>query len=212
MSNFAANSGESSTDNEQLRREISEKSEIVQSIRKELILSQITVLELQDTVLRKETDKADAIALLGQAELVLESKINYISELDRALNERIATTERQLAETRVAHETIIADLVQKLDQTNRALGDAHNLAANYARESTEARESLAKALNSVQQLQQELRDAHNRCSALSSEKSAIQNELTSVARAKSALEQQLAAIHGSFAWKITAPFRPARDR
>src|SRR6187402_2436737 len=102
MSDFSSETPLEPSEIESLRRELAEKSELVQSIRKELILSQITVLELQDTVLQKETDKADAVSILGQAELVLEGKINYIFELDRALNQRIAALERELVETRTA--------------------------------------------------------------------------------------------------------------
>ena len=140
------------------------ESDLVQSVRQELIRSQITVLELQDTILQKETDKADAVSLLGQAELVLESKINYIFELDRVLNLQLAELRQSLAAAesaradltaqlfaahtahavdREARDAIARDLVQKLDETNRALGAAHELAGRYAREASEARDQLA---------------------------------------------------------------------
>ena len=64
-----------------LKQALAERNILVQEVREELIRAQITILELQDTVLQKETDKADAVAILGQAELILESKINYIFEL-----------------------------------------------------------------------------------------------------------------------------------
>jgi hypothetical protein len=140
------------------------ESDLLQSVRKELILSQITVLELQDTILQKETDKADAISLLGQAELVLEGKINYIFELDRVLNAQIADLRQSLAGAETSHAALAAqlaaaqaahaadreardaiaqDLVKKLDEANRALGAAHELAGRYAREAAEARDKLA---------------------------------------------------------------------
>lgn len=195
-----------------LKQALTEKTILVQKVREELIRAQITVLELQDTVLQKETDKADAVAILGQAELVLEGKINYIFELDRVLNERIRALEKQLSEAHAAHETVTSDLVQKLDQTNRALGDAHQLAAGYARESAESREALAKSASAVEQLRFELRDSQSRSEAQTEAMSVIRTELSTTALAKSALEQQLAAIHGSFAWKITAPFRSSSER
>jgi DNA repair ATPase RecN len=128
-----------------LQRELEEKTLLIQAIRKELILSQITVLELQDTVLQKETDKADAISILGQAEHALEGKINYIVELDRVLNEKLATAQAALAATQAGigeRDRIIQDLVQKLDQANREAGAAHALAGNYARDLAHAREQL----------------------------------------------------------------------
>lgn len=194
-------------DFERLQRELTEKTDLVQSVRKELILSQITVLELQDTVLQKETDKADAVSILGQAELVLEGKINYIFELDRVLNERIAALQQELTTTRAAHETITTDLVQKLDQTNRELGAAHTLAGNYAREAAETREKLTAALTSFQQLKAERDAIEGKLSATHAASDALENKLAATSANKAALEQKLAAIHRSFAWKITAPLR-----
>jgi len=212
MSSSPSNQSVSASDIEGLRRELTEKADLVQSIRQELIRSQITVLELQDSILQKETDKADAVAILGQAELVLESKINYIFELDRALNEQIALIQRELSDARSAHQSITADLVQKLDQANRALGDTHNLAAQYAREAAEEREKLARALASVQQLETTNREAASQLSALRVEKTEVDQALATSASAKAALERELAAIHQSLFWKITAPFRSSGGR
>lgn len=194
-------------DFERLQRELTEKTDLVQSVRKELILSQITVLELQDTVLQKETDKADAVSILGQAELVLEGKINYIFELDRVLNERIAQVQQESSASRAAHEAIAADLVQKLDQANRELGAAHTLAGNYAREAAEAREKLTAVLTSFQQLKSEHSATEAKLSTARAENESLETELAATSANKAALEQKLAAIHRSFAWKITAPFR-----
>lgn len=195
---------------ERLQRELIDKSDLVQQVREELIRSQITVLELQDSVLQKETDKADAVAILGQAELVLEGKINYIFELDRVLNERIAALKNELAAERSAHETITTDLVQKLDQTNRDLGAAHALAGNYAREAAEAREKLASALHTAQQQEVARHAIEAALSTARAEKTALDGQLNATSSAKAALEQELATLHQSFAWKITSLFRPAR--
>ncbi|HTO03667.1 MAG TPA: hypothetical protein VL069_08195 [Opitutus sp.] len=195
-----------------LQSELAEKTALVQSIRQELIRSQITVLELQDTILQKETDKADAISILGQAELVLEGEINYIFELDRVLNERIASVQKELADSRAAHETITNDLVQKLDQANRALGDAHKLAARYAQEAAEAREKIVSVTSSLNQVEAAHQTAESKLASVHAEKDALITKLTELTASKTSLEHELAGIHRSFAWKITAPFRASADR
>jgi chromosome segregation ATPase len=145
MSQNVSSSASPSASIEQLRRELEEKTRLVQDIRKELILAQITVLELQDTVLQKETDKADAVSILGQSEHALEGKINYIVELDRVLNEKIASLQSELAAVRAGNDErdrIIQELVQKLDLANREIGATHTLAGNYARDLARAQEAL----------------------------------------------------------------------
>lgn len=145
MSSAASSSRPAPSDPAALERALAEQTRLIQEIRGELIRSQITVLELQDTVLQKETDKADAVSILGQAEHALEGKINYIVELDRVLNERLAglRTELAAAQTGIAdRDRIIQDLVQKLDTANRELGAAHAMAGNYLRDLTHAQEAL----------------------------------------------------------------------
>jgi len=219
MSHSSSETPHAPSEIESLRRDLGEKSELVQSIRKELILSQITVLELQDTILQKETDKADAVSILGRAELVLEGKINYIFELDRVLNERLAAAQKELSDARTAHQSITDDLVQKLDATNRALGDAHQLAAKYARDAAQAGEKLSAALGSAQQLESTLqrlekeiqgRDASS--SALRAENADLGQKLKAALEVQGSLEKRLTAIHQSLAWKIMSPFRSSSDK
>ncbi|HND60523.1 MAG TPA: hypothetical protein PLB90_03525 [Opitutaceae bacterium] len=148
MSSAASSSRPAPSDPAALERALAEQTRLIQEIRGELIRSQITVLELQDTVLQKETDKADAVSILGQAEHALEGKINYIVELDRVLNERLAGLRAELAaaQTGIAdRDRIIQDLVQKLDTANRELGAAHAMAGNYLRDLTHAQEALRQA-------------------------------------------------------------------
>ena len=156
MSSPASQPLPSSSDIERLNREIEEKTRLIQDIRKELILAQITVLELQDTILQKETDKADAISILGQAEHALESKINYIVELDRVLNEKLAAAQAaggtggaEIA----ARDQIIQDLVKKLDIANREIGATHAMAGNYARDLAHAQESLQQIARKLETLE-----------------------------------------------------------
>lgn len=199
---------------EVLKRELAEKIDLVQSVRKELVLSQITVLELQDTVLQKETDKADAISILGQVELVLEGKINYIVELDRVLNAKLSGLQREFSATqtsyeqdRLARDKIAQDLVAKLDEANRALGAAHALAGNYARDASETGEKLQAALRQLAALQSELAAAAVLSSNQQQTIATTQNQLAECEAARASAERRLAEIYHSFAWKITAPFR-----
>ena len=73
--------------------------EIIQALRRELIAGELQRLELQDRLVARDTDRADAVALLGQAELVLEEKIGYILELDHSLNQRIRELEASAPES-----------------------------------------------------------------------------------------------------------------
>ncbi len=65
----------------------------VRDLRREIIAAETQISELQDQSTRRETEQADAVALLGQVELVLEQKIGYIIELDQTLNTRIRELE-----------------------------------------------------------------------------------------------------------------------
>lgn len=203
-----------STEISVLQRELAEKTELVQSVRKELVLSQITVLELQDTVLQKETDKADAISILGQLELVLEGKINYIFELDHALNAKLASIQREfsasqsaLERDRAAHDQVAQDLVKKLDETNRALSAAHEMAGGYARDASELRGKLQSALDEIMALREKLSAADALSVKQQQSIATVQTQLTESEAARISAERQLAEIRRSFAWKITAPFR-----
>jgi chromosome segregation ATPase len=172
-----------------LRRELEAKSALVQDVRKELILAQVSLLELNDTILQKETEKADAVSLLGQFEHALEEKVNHIVELDRVLNERIRAAEAALASAQAAHERITQDLVQKLDVANREIGRAHELAAGFARELAGARDELQRTAAALAETRRTL-------------------EGTEAARATLALE--LAATQASWSWRMTRPFRALR--
>lgn len=203
-----------SDDVDALRAELAAAQQLVQSVQAELIKSQITVLELQDTILQKETDKADAVALLGQAELTLESKINYIFELDRVLNEKISALQTELAKTRADHEIITGDLVQKLDLANRDLGATHTLAGTYAREASEIREKLTATEASLSSTRQALDSLQDRFSTLSQEHTTaeqqierLQADLVSASSSRDALAAKLAHVRSSFAWKVSAPLR-----
>ncbi len=182
-----------------LRRELEEKILLIQDIRKALIHSQITVLELNDTIMRKETEKIDALAILTRLEGVLEDKLNHIAELDRGLNQKIATLQDELAaETgeKTARDQIINDLVQKLDAANREIGTVHTLAGDYARDLAQTRAQLQRTATELTETQTSL--------------AATQQNLASTTAARDALDREVAGMRAALTWRLTAPFRALR--
>ena len=210
MSETSPQSSSLSADAGRLRRELEEKSLLVQSIRKELILSQITVLELQDTILQKETDKADAVSILGQLEHVLEEKINYIFALDRVLNEKIAGLQAGLAAQKAAHDQITQDLVQKLDAANREIGATHTMAAGYARDLAQTREQLQRAEQDLTTVRAQLTSTQATLAQTRQELRDTQTAQRTTEEARAALAREIATMRVSFSWKLTAPLRALR--
>ncbi|HYC70233.1 MAG TPA: hypothetical protein VEB66_03440 [Opitutaceae bacterium] len=169
-----------------LRRELEAKERLVQDVRKELILAQISLLELNDTVLQKETEKADAVSLLGQFEHALEQKVDHIVELDRALNARIRAAEAALAQAQAAHDRIAEDLVQRLDAANREIGRTHELAAGFARDLAGVRDELQRSAAALDETRRSLADTES---------------------SRAALARELAAVRASWSWRLTRPLR-----
>ena len=210
MSETSPQSSSLSADAGHLRRKLEEKSLLVQSIRKELILSQITVLELQDTILQKETDKADAVSILGQVEHVLEEKINYIFALDRVLNEKIAGLQAGLAAQKATHDQITQDLVQKLDAANREIGATHTMAAGYARDLAQTREQLQRAEQDLTTVRAQLTSTQATLAQTRQELRDTQTAQRTTEEARAALAREIATMRASFSWKLTAPLRALR--
>lgn len=158
---------------------------LVRLLREELIKTQMIVLDLNDRVLEKETEKADAVAILGQVELVLEQKINYITELDRALNAQIAGVRARLESTErenQAHATSIQELLAKLDAANKEVTRMHGVAGDYARDLAHTREALNVESATHQQTRAQL--------------SATSTELASTGQTLATTQSDLAATRG----------------
>lgn len=123
--------------------------DLVEALRREVAASELQILELKDRMLAVNTDRADAVALLGQAELLLEQKINYIITLDQALNSRIKELEQEIERktveidrrsTRISEieqreknecatrDSIIQDLSERLESANQEITRAHDIA------------------------------------------------------------------------------------
>lgn len=186
---MSAPSAQPAAELDRLRREVEEKTLLVQAIRKDLIHAQISILELNDSLLQKETDRFDALSLLGQLEHALEHKVNYIMDLDRALNARIAEVQQQLAAAEASAARTIADLVGRLDAANRELGSIHTLAAGYARDLAGARDELQRTAAQ--------RDASIR-------------DLAATREQLAAAVAEIGALRASLSWRLTRPFRALR--
>jgi chromosome segregation ATPase len=90
---------------------------LIRLLREELIKTQLIVLELNDRVLERETDKADALSILGRLELQLEQKIDRITLLQTEHAQEIeeARVRLQSAELdRQASEAVIQNLSDQL--------------------------------------------------------------------------------------------------
>lgn len=207
------------------------EEENIQSIRKALVESQLVVLELQDLVLQRETDKADAVALLGQTELLLEEKIDHIMRLDHALNERIRTLESEVSTARQAAHTVtlqrddlqaaVNDLVSRLDQANQEIGRAHELAGDYATKLTACHEEKSRLQQVVSSLQQTVTEKTDDLQARDTqlkdlgEAAAQQQNLLDASRASCAdlrhtvtqLDARLETVQSSWLWRSTAWLR-----
>lgn len=135
----------------------------IQDLRRELLATESRILELQDQITAKQTEQADAIALLGDAELVLENKITYIVELDRSLNQRIRELEEECdrkseeienrgaaiqaandenRKIREERDAIIAELNARIEAANQEVNQAHTIARNLDLKQAELAKSL----------------------------------------------------------------------
>lgn len=197
---------------------------LVRLLREELIKTQLIVLDLNDRVLEKETEKADAVAILGQVEMVLEQKINYITELDRALNTRIAVLQQRLelseAESK-ARDAIIQDLVKRLDVANQEISRMHGVAGDFARDLAHTREALTAESAGHHQTRAELAAISADRAATAQTLAATRTELATTRRqleetqhtlhtTTTALEgerRRLSAIFSSALWKLGRPWR-----
>jgi chromosome segregation ATPase len=141
----------------------SQNEPIIQDLRRELLTAESRILELQDRIAAKQTEQADAVALLGDAELVLENKITYIIELDRSLNLRIReleeecdrkteeidrrgesllAAEKNQRELNVERAAVVADLSRRIETANQEINKAHSLARDLDLKRAEAAEKL----------------------------------------------------------------------
>ena len=145
-------------------------------------------------MLEEKTNRADAVALLGEAELVLEGKIAYIVELDRALIARIRELEDECDrkseeiesrgdalvaareednKNRQARDKIISDLSEKLETANQEINRAHDTAGRVNAELTESVKQVANLEEEVARLRQTLAAEQSALGALQDKLSAV---------------------------------------
>lgn len=172
-----------------------------QELRRQLILSEVRLRELQDVIEEKETARADAIALLAELELQLEAKVTYIVTL---------------AEHEAGEKRLLAARIQELEADNRRLAADLDI----------FKQALVDADAQQHRVVAQLREAHEKNTA----DAATLRQQTDALRAAALKEEQLAAnlaasldkiarMENSFSWKLTArlrrlggSFNPARRR
>tara|TARA_B110000483_G_scaffold29107_1_gene35308 strand:- start:1870 stop:2547 length:678 start_codon:yes stop_codon:yes gene_type:complete len=158
------------------------------------------ILELQDQITAKQTEQADAVALLGDAELVLEHKITYIMELDRSLNLRIreleAECDRKTEEidrrgnsllaakqlelkNREERDTTVVDLSGRIESANQEINQAHSL----------AREIDLKRAESVEELDQKSIELESTATVLHETKTALASATASIQELRKSIQE-----------------------
>jgi len=205
---------------------------LVRDLRRELIIEKTQVLELQDRVRQQQTEHGDAVALLGQAELLLEQKIAYILKLDQSLTERIRELEmecdrktaeienrgRVIAElestdekNRAARDQVIADLQSQVEAANQEVGKAHEVARKIDLErheqavAREASEKLqAETADQLKESQRKTAESRRRLEQTTEERDRLD-------QARQQLQQELAALRQSRD-DTTASLNSTRER
>lgn len=195
--------------------EKSAESQLIDNLRREQVDLEIKIMELQDTVLAKDTARADAVALLCQSELMLEGKIGYIVELDRALNQRIrelenecdrkteeidrrgrALTELQSSAQRAQtdRDQTLAALHEKLDLANREIGNTHDLARGFVAERDQALDQQRRMANELEAQRQKLAAHQEEIILVNRRLEAAQAENTDLEHHRNTLGQKIADL------------------
>lgn len=149
----------------------------IEDLRKELVNEKMQVLELQDRLRSAQTEQGDAVALLGEAELLLEGKIEYILRIDQALNTRIRELEEECdrkseeienrgqvigeleardTRHREERDTVIKDLSERLETANQETNQAHETARDIDQQRAKQVQALAAETTRHQATQADL--------------------------------------------------------
>jgi chromosome segregation ATPase len=159
-----------------------EGESLITLLREELLKTQLIVLDLNDRVAERQTEKTDAVTLLAQAEVMLEAKLNEAAALGRQLSESAERFGNQLAAAEAQN--------QQRQETIQALslqGEA-------------SRREISRLENIVQQRETELAQTRERLEATRD----------TLARTENALEverRRLNKIFKSALWRMGRPWR-----
>jgi chromosome segregation ATPase len=186
----------------------------IADMRRELVVDKMRILELQDEIRIRQTDHGDAISLLGQAELLLEGKIEYILNLDQTLNARIAELEAECdrkseeidrrgeaiagieareQKDRAERDQVIQDLSERLETANQEVGKAHAIARDIDQERAAKMKALAATEKQLAKTRDALTDAHTATETAGREATRHAQTISEMTAAAAGLKQQLAA-------------------
>ncbi|MDB4385082.1 hypothetical protein N9023_04185 [Opitutaceae bacterium] len=188
---------------------------ISEKLRRELLTAESRILELQDLVAVKKTEQSDAVALLGNAELLLENKIRYIVDLDQNLNDRIRELEQecdrkseeidrrgaviQSLETRSEsdrseRDTIISDFNTRLETANQKISEAHELARDLDLKRAKICDKLESKSNDLDDANEALAKNQVALENMTSAQSDLRSELTQSRGLLEDAKQQIAKL------------------
>ena len=189
--------------------------QLISDLRRELLAAESRLLELQDQIAAKQTEQSDAVALLGNAELLLENKIRYIVDLDQSLNNRIRELEQecdrkseeidrrgaviQSLETssesdRSERDAIISDLNTRLETANQKISEAHELARDLDLKRAEIGDKLESKSNDLNDANRALAKNQVALENMASAQNDLQDELTQSLGLLEDAKQQIAKL------------------
>jgi hypothetical protein len=155
---------------------------LVRLLREELLKTQLIVLDLNDRVLEKETEQADAVAVLGKLELVLEEKLNSLAALQTAHAKQIEERERDLR----VRDMETRELTAKLASSSEEISRLHKLLDEQKRAHDGAQQTLAATTTQLDVTRAQLAEAE-----------------TALAKVR----RQLTQVLNSGWWKLGRPWR-----
>jgi chromosome segregation ATPase len=166
-----------------------ENEALIRLLREELIKTQLIVLDLNDRVLEKETEKADAVVLLGKQAQILEEKLKLIGELQSAHEQELSGLREQLLTSEAngsAKDSAIREFSSRLATAQNEIGQLRGASEAQARDLVTIQQALATARAQSEQLTRQLER---------SEQSLV------------TVHQQLSTIRRSKLWKWSKPWR-----
>ena len=216
------------------QREAAARDDLLQSVRRELVIAQVRLLELQDLAADRETKTQATAQLLPEAQALLDAQLARVTELTqtiavfedklRAGEAARAQLQSHLADTEEAHRRslVAAQLAttearaaaqaaeQRLTAADTAATQAAAELAAQARELSTLRADLAAAAQTRATLEQSaarLPETERALRATQERGAAAERDLSLLKTEAAGLRQRLAAMETSLSWKLTRPLR-----